>query len=364
MRTKKIGLVSIFQTGNYGGTLQAYALLKAIQQNGLGQAEIINYCCDAIRGKIDIQYLRKAGVARTAAALVDKMCYLPRMRKMNAFIASFVPGKPLTRADLPALNDRYDLFLSGSDQLWNPDIQQGDYYYLQDFVTDNNKKRSYASSFGRPHLPEQYREIYRKLLSQYKCITVREKTGADLVEELLQVRPAVVLDPTLLLSAQQWEELLPPGRRKGKYIFVYRLTYSTLLTRIVTQLQQKTGLSVLAVPFLLGYTPRTKASPALDSLEWVRAIHDAEYVITDSFHGVVFSILFSRPFYYVVTTPTAKQRLSRLETLLESLGLRERIVESPAECDFTKKIAYDAVQKRLQNLREDSLAALKKLLAE
>ena len=123
---EKIGVVSIFRTGNYGGTLQAYALVKAIQDNGLGQAEIINYCCDAIRGKIDGKYLRKAGVARTAAALVDKMCYLPRMKKMNAFIDSFVPTKPLTRAELPSLNDRYDLFLSGSDQLWNPDIQQGD----------------------------------------------------------------------------------------------------------------------------------------------------------------------------------------------------------------------------------------------
>ena len=135
-----------------------------------------------------------------------------------------------------------------------------------------------------------------------------------------------------------------------------------MLTKIVAELQRSTGQSVLAVPFLLGHAPRTKASPALDSLEWVRAIHDAEYVITDSFHGVVFSILFSRPFYYVVTTPTAKQRLSRLETLLESLGLRDRIVESPAECDFTKEIPYDAVQQRLQSLREESLAMLKEVV--
>lgn len=359
---KKIGVVSIFRTGNYGGTLQAYALVKAIQDNGLGQAEIINYCCDAIRGKIDGKYLRKAGVARTAAALVDKMCYLPRMKKMNAFIDSFVPTKPLTRAELPSLNDRYDLFLSGSDQLWNPDIQQGDYYYLQDFVTDNRKKRSYASSFGRPELPEQYREVYRKLLSQYQCITVREQAGADLVEDLLQVSPAVVLDPTLLLTAPQWEALLPPRRKKGKYLFVYRLTYSTLLTRIVARLQKETGLPILAVPFLLGYTPRTQPSPALDSLEWVRAIHDADYVITDSFHGIVFSILFGRPFYYVVTTPTARQRISRVETLLESLGLQDRIVESQEACDFSRPIAYEEVWRRLDALREESLAALKKVL--
>lgn len=151
---------------------------------------------------------------------------------------------------------------------------------------------------------------------------------------------------------------------KGKYLFVYRLTYSTLLTRIVARLQKETGLPILAVPFLLGYTPRTQASPALDSLEWVRAIHDADYVITDSFHGIVFSILFGRPFYYVVTTPTARQRISRVETLLESLGLQDRIVESQEACDFSRPIAYEEVWRRLDALREESLAALKKFWVE
>lgn len=360
---KKIGIVSIFRTGNYGGTLQAYALVKAINDNGLGQAETINYCCDAIKGRIDAKYLKKAGFARTAAALVDKTCYAPRMKKMYRFIDSFVQGPELTKADLAALNDRYDVFLSGSDQLWNPDIQQGDYFYLQDFVTDAAKKRSYASSFGKKELPEACKATYRELLGSFRTITVRENTGADIVEQLLGTRPQVVLDPTLLLTAQQWEAILPPRRMQGPYVFTYRLTYSRMLTQAVAKAQQAVGGRVMAVPFLLGHCPKQKNYLGLDSLEWMRGIHDAECVVTDSFHGVVFSILFSRPFYYLVTTPTARERISRLETLLESLGLSDRIVDSAEACDFTKKIDYTAVQQSLQEQRARSLRILQELLA-
>lgn len=359
---KKIGIVSIFRTGNYGGTLQAYALVKAINDNKMGQAETINYCCDAIKGRIDGKYLRRAGFARTAAALVDKACYMPRMKNMNRFIDSFVQKPELTKSDLAALNDCYDVFLSGSDQLWNPDIQQDDYFYLQDFVTDAEKKCSYASSFGKKELPEACKETYREFLGDFRVITVREKAGADIVERLLGTRPQIVLDPTLLLTAQQWETILPPRRVQGPYVFTYRLTYSLMLTQAAAKAQQEIGGHVIAVPFLLGHCPKQKMCPSLDSLEWVRGIHDAEYIVTDSFHGVVFSILFSRPFYYLVTTSTARERLSRLETLLESLGLCDRIVDSVEACDFTKKIDYTGVQQNLQNQREKSLRILRELL--
>lgn len=360
---KKIGVVSIFRTGNYGGTLQAYALIKAINDNGFGQAETINYCCDAIKGRIDMKYLKKAGIARTAAALVDKACYAPRMKKMNAFIDSFVQGPELTKASLDSLNDKYDVFLSGSDQLWNPDIQQDDYFYLQDFVNNSGKKRSYASSFGKKELPENCLPIYRKLLGDFHAITVREKTGADLVERLLGYRPQVVLDPTLLLTAEQWESLLPPPRLSGPYIFTYRLTYSSMLTKTVAKAQKALGCRVMSSPFLLGYCPKQRMYPGLDSLEWIRGIHDADYVVTDSFHGVVFSILFSRPFYYLLTTPTARERISRLETLLETLHLENRIVDHIDACDFTTGINYDEVRPLLDGQRAHSLHILQELLS-
>lgn len=359
---KKIGIVSIFRTGNYGGTLQAYALKKAINDNGLGDAEIINYTCDAIRGKIDVNYLKKAGVLRTAAAVVDKLAYLPRMKKVNAFIEQMVNGKELTREELGALNGQYDLFLSGSDQLWNPDIQQGDYYYLQDFVVDPDKKRSYASSFGKKKLPDAVCSKYKELLSEYRFISVREQAGADIIQKLLGYTPEIVVDPVFLLGARQWESLLAEPLRKDSYIFAYRLTYSRLLTEVVAAAQKQLNKNVAASPFLLGYLPHTKKYPALSSLEWVRAIYDSSYVIADSFHAVAFAIIFSKPFYYVVTTATVRERLSRLETLLQNLGIEDRIVENVAQCDFSKEIDYVRVQERLEGLQEHAMEVLRMAL--
>lgn len=359
---KKVGIVSIYKTGNYGGTLQAYALQKVINDAGLARAQIIPYCCDAINGKLDLAYFKTAGAVKTAAAVVDKLCYLPRMKKVDRFIHSFAGEREMTRRELAELNEQYDIFLSGSDQLWNPEIQQGDCFYLQDFVTDPVKKRSYASSFGRNSLPEDCIPAYRELLGQFHTITVREKTGADIVEQLTGRRPEVVLDPTLLLTAEQWEQILPPLVMEGDYLFTYRMTYTSTLTQAAVRGRKELDCRVLAVPFLLGHCPKTCVRPDLSSLEWIRGIYDSRYVVTDSFHGVVFSILFSKPFYYVVTSPTAKARLSRLETLLEQLGISDRLVEDPEQCDFTKSIDYPAVQERLSRLREHSMACLRKML--
>lgn len=359
---KRIGIVSIFRTGNYGGTLQAYALKKAIIDNALGDAQIINYTCDAIKGKIDINYLKKVGVLRTAAAVVDKLAYLPRMKKVNAFIDKMVDGRELTKEELGALNGQYELFLSGSDQLWNPDIQQGDYYYLQDFVLDPDKKRSYASSFGKKNLPDEVCVKYKELLSEYKFISVREQAGADIVQKLLGYSPEIVIDPVFLLSARQWESLLPGALRKDSYIFAYRLTYSKLLTEVVAAAQKQLKKNVAASPFLLGHLAHAKKYPALSSLEWVRAIYDSSYVIADSFHAVAFAIIFSKPFYYVVTTETVRERLSRLETLLQNLGIEDRIVENVAQCDFSREIDYICVQERLERLQEHAMKVLRTAL--
>ncbi len=361
---KKTAVISIFRTGNYGATLQAYALKQAIQEHQAGQAEIVNYCCDAIKGKINYNYLKKAGLKNTIAAIVDKICYLPRMRKVNRFVDSYVTGPELTREQLPSLNSRYDFFLTGSDQIWNPDIQQGDYSYLLDFVEDDYKKRSYGSSFGIKELPEACRATYRELLSEYECITVRENTGADIVEALLGRRPQIVLDPVFLLTREEWERLLPERIYQKDYIFTYRMSYSKIITSVARRVQKETGYPIMASPFLIGYTPETRMYMGLSSLEWVRAIYDSSFVITDSFHGVVFALIFSKPFYYVVTTDHIKSRLSRLETLLGRLGIEGRIISSPEECDLKASMDYGRIQGMLQEEREKSIQILRRMLEQ
>lgn len=357
-----IGIATIFRTGNYGGSLQAYALKKAIELNGLGEAEIINYCCDSVKGKIDMKFLRNAGLFHTAVAIVEKIYYFPRMKKVMSFVDSYSgPAKEELKKDqLAALNDKYDIFLSGSDQIWNPEIQQGDYYYLLDFVKDPDKKRSYASSFGAKKIDEKYHETYKKLLSEYKYIAVREEEGAGLVEEFTGKRPKVVLDPVLLLDKEQWASMLPERKFKGKYVFVYQMAHSPLIANITSKCAKELGAKVKFVPFPIAGFCKCSIQLGLSSLEWVRGIMDSEFVITDSFHASVFSILFHKQFYYVVTSETIKKRISRISTLLKRLGMQNRIVYSIDECNFSDIIDYDHVQQQLDEARAESLAELTK----
>ncbi len=359
----KIGIMTIFRTGNYGATLQAYATWKAINENNLGEAEIINYCCDGIKGKIDINFLHKVGAFRTIVACIEKLYYYPRMKKTLAFVDSFVKEPILSKEELSTLNDKYDIFLSGSDQIWNPDIQLGDHSYLLDFVSDNYKKRSYASSFGVASLQQPYFDQWAALLNDYERITVREKSGAELVRKLINKEVSVVLDPTMLLTPGQWEEILPKAVQKGNYVFVYQMSHSNLLAKYANKVRGFLNSKILYVPFPIGGFCKCKISLGLSSLEWLRAIHDSKFVITDSFHGVVFSIIFRRQFYYIITSETVKKRLSRLSTLLTTLGLEDRIVETASDFHPEAMIDYDLVHNKLIAERDRSLNILKELLS-
>lgn len=358
----KIGILTIYRSGNYGATLQAYATKQAINENGFGEAEIIPYCSDAIKQKIDKRFIKKVGLFHTAVACVEKLYYHPRMKKVGAFIDEMAGERDLPREELPALNEKYDIFLSGSDQIWNPQLQLGDTSYLLDFVTDDRKKRSYASSFGVKKIPEEYLEDYRRLLSAYERITVREQAGAELVEELLGRSAELVIDPALLLTPEQWNAKLPERQWKKKYVFAYQMAHSPLIARAVAKGRKTLGVKALYVPFPIMGACRCRPKLNLSSLEWVAAIRDSECVITDSFHGVVFAIIFKKKFYYMITSDTVRGRLSRLETLLGSLGIENRLVSDVSQCDFNESIDYDRVHALLDRYRDRSLQILKELV--
>src|SRR5699024_8399387 len=117
----------------------------------------------------------------------------------------------------------YDLFISGSDQVWNLKLTNNDYNYFLKFVKDDNKKVSYASSFGYSNIPEEYRENSIKYLNKYKIITVREKKGQQIIENIVKRNATTVLDPTLLLNKEEWMKLAKPPTFKmpNKYILLY-----------------------------------------------------------------------------------------------------------------------------------------------
>ena len=359
-----VGIMTYYRTGNYGGVLQAFALKTAINEYGLARASIIPYRADSIKGKINISFLRKAGIFRTAVALFEKIYYCPRMKKMNRFVDSFAPESELERDALPRLNSEFDIFLSGSDQIWNPSLQQGDFSYLLDFVFSDSKKRSYGSSFGVSSLPEYLEGSYRSLLSRYKVLTVREEDGANLVQSLIGLRPKTVLDPTLLLSRDRWLEVSASAKSvKPGGLFVYQLGASDKPAFCAKKYKRETGRHVDFVPFPIGGFVRCTFHLGIAPQEWLGCIRDADYVVADSFHAIVFSIIFHTNFYYVVSSQTVEKRLGRVKTLLDSLGLNDRIIRDVRDCDFSRRIDWSSVDDKLCRMREGSLEVLKAVLS-
>lgn len=359
MNKKKIGVITFHNYDNYGAILQSYALQKCIERLG-ADAQIIDYACDYIGNPFQLKRLKNKGLFNYIYGAIGYICYLPRRRRCNAFRKNLRYSEPVTAETVSKLDGKYDVFISGSDQVWDWHLTDFDRAFFLDFVT-KGKKCSYAASIGE-HLPaEEYREEYTRLLSRFDRILMRESYGADVVQELIGTKPDCACDPTLLFTGEEWESVMAPARKRKPYILVYQLGVNPSFVKFVKRLKEKTGLHVVYVPFplvgLLNCAPQIAAGP----MEWLRMFKDAEYVVTDSFHGAVFSILFHRRFF---VRADGHHKNRRAEELLTRLHLTDRIIRGELTDEMlTAQMDYTFADRELQAIREDSLDKLSQLIS-
>jgi hypothetical protein len=266
--------------------------------------------------------------------------------------------KPVSRAELNNIENNFDLFVVGSDCVWNDDITDMDSTYLLDFVRDNKKKGSYAASFGFHEVDEKLVSYYKPLLSEFSYINCREESGVNNVEKICNKSANLVLDPTILLSKADWSKIVIPHKAEKKYIFVYQLSPSKLLEDTVYELQKKTGYDVITIPFPLGGMYKTKIDLVAGPQEWIGYIRNAEYIVTDSFHGTVFSIIFEKQFFSCVN-----ENGTRIINILTQLGLKEYIYTNDCKPNINREpINYDFVTSVLNEKRKESIDILKEMI--
>lgn len=254
--------------------------------------------------------------------------------------------------------DDYDAIVVGSDQIWRPMYYPNIANAFLDFTTGWNIKRiAYAPSFGvdKWEYTEQQTNECRILLSQFDAVSVRELSGVQLCEKYLGRSAEWVLDPTLLLQVDDYKALYNQNetpKSKGT-LLNYILDSSTESERIISAMSERMKL----VPFRVN----SRIEDASASLEeriqppveqWLRGFDDAEYIVTDSFHACVFSILFQKPF---VVYANKKRGISRIESLLGYLGLENRIVRDISDINQVENINYVEIYKKLDEMRTKSL---------
>ncbi|WP_040373720.1 polysaccharide pyruvyl transferase family protein, partial [Peribacillus psychrosaccharolyticus] len=245
----------------------------------------------------------------------------------------------------------------GSDQVWNYLTAGFDKSYFLDFVQDKSKKNSYAASFGVDSIPETYKKDYYKLLSDFQNISVREQQGADIVKDVLEVNPPVLLDPTLMLNREEWNRVSSKNKENAEYLLLYLIAESKSIISLAKRVAKERNLKIIYISDRLYKSTGMDNRSKVGVDEWVNLFLNASFIVTNSFHGVAFSINFQKEFYMQYLPGNAKVN-SRLENILELTGLKDRFVS-----DFEKinidHIDYSKVNKILQQEREKSIKYLK-----
>lgn len=378
--SKNIGLVAV-TNHNYGSILQTFALQTAVRNIGCN-TQVIKY----VEGKAAkimrfrnseyaISRLKMAYKKLAMNVLYPKNKHLLRERA-QAF-CDFI-DKELSFSELytslsalEVASKKYDAVLLGSDQVWHPMNLLMNFFTLN-FVPDDVKKGAYAPSFGVSIIPESYRKPYAEYINRIEYVSCREMAGVKLIKELTGREVPMVCDPTLLLTAQDWDKFLSDKVKiKEKYVFCYFIGNNPNQREVVKDYAKENGLKVVALLHIdeyiasdeqyADYTPYN-VGPA----EFLYLIKNAECVMTDSFHASVFSLQFHRNFYTFNRFENANgnSTTSRIDSLLSTANVMDRKVKNGASVSDLANtvIDYKDIDERLKQFRASSEAYLKTIV--
>ncbi|MDY4671154.1 MAG: polysaccharide pyruvyl transferase family protein [Oliverpabstia sp.] len=349
---KKIGLLSVYNH-NYGSILQAYALQTVLKDAG-NEVEIIFYKKNNIfqqakrlfyipllRATVKMKwksiYCKCFHKKMYDAVLVSREKAFSEFIKNNLHFSKVYEG----RNRLIEGTKNYDCFVLGSDQVWNPMNLGGDFYTMT-FIPEDKVKITYAPSFGVAKIPEKQKIQTQEYLKRIDYISVRESDGVRIVKELTGRIVKRVVDPTILIDRVVWDN--NKGKRiiKDNYIFCYFISANSLYRAFAQRLAQKTGLKLVAIPHVDEFVKADQefgdfVPESVGPLQFVNLISNASYVCTDSFHGLVFSTLYERPFFTFsrYSGDGADSTNSRLYSYLQLIGMEERMYT--AEHEITDK---------------------------
>lgn len=338
----KIGVIThYYKSENYGGNLQAYALCKVLNNMGYEAEQI---CLDRNKGlpllramKVRLSRIKNGLDLRAKAKLKQ------RKKAFQGFNLGVIPHSDCvyTEKTIYACADKYDAFITGSDQVWHP-YAVCDPYLLK-FAPSNKIKMSYAASVACSSLTNEQKSRYKEAMKDYKAISVREKDAVSLLEGVTPFKVEMVLDPTLLLSRKDWEGLEEKAEIKEKYLFCYFLGGDIKQRRLACEYAKRNGLRVVTLPHLLGkYRGCDKDFGDLKLYEvspnkLISLVKNAECVFTDSFHITVFSSIFEKK-HFIFEREGHKGMGSRIYTLTQTFKTEALF------CDTEEKTSIEYIE--------------------
>ena len=353
----KVCISTFYNITHPGAVLQAYALCRKLNEMG-HDARLIKYPeRDAVErkfrltpGDIYTRLIRKAervdGYARFVAA------HCPETDRGYRTIDEL-------RQDPPEA----DAYICGSDQIWNPTLTAGqpDPSYFLDYGDDTVRRISYAASCGGAELSESHQSVIKGWINRFDSLSAREQGVVDLIRTLTGKDVPLVQDPTLLVD--DWRSVAKPLKPKGSYVLLYQLQKSPQVYATAKAVAARLGKPLLNIDASPKFWSRPgKCVRPQSPQEWLGLFQNAAAVVTNSFHGTVFSVLFHTPFYCVSLIGEKAHRSERMRTLCDRVGLSNRHIDGDTSLPFDS-VDWDAVDSKLDQLRTASLDYLERALS-
>ena len=366
---KKALIVTIFKVPNFGSVLQAYATQSIIEHLGY-DCHVLNY--DHNKS----EWAKKYGVKRVSIKYkIARLLGLKASHRKANLLDSFINKHFHLTRQYNCLSeieqgegDNYDVYIAGSDQIWNTKYTHCDPAFLLDFANAMKRRISIASSFACKNLDEKYVDHFQKQLSQFYAVSVREALGMDILINIGIEKAHLVLDPTLLLDARQWNVLRKKKDKPEKYILLYMWCYAfeprPYIYEVLKYYKEQLQCKIIALEGFDKHDVYMKALDIEDATEssipyFLDYFADASLVVTSSFHGTAFAVNYGVPLLSIV--PNSSD--DRQSSLLGQLGLDQcRLIVNERIDTAIPFYDKNAEQKKLQSLRDDSLNWIENVL--
>jgi Polysaccharide pyruvyl transferase. len=362
MNKMKIGIITLQGAHNYGAMLQMYALQTKLQDMGCS-VSIIQYTPKYRDGIYDLYFLRRLNYRKPLVLLKQVIFQMftysrrkERYVRFEKFIKdnlAFTDERYCTSENMPA---DYDAYIFGSDQIWNPQYTNNfDPVYFGKFDTKKDAiKLSYAGSFGLVSFSHDQILKIKDLLTNLDAVSVREHQIVDKYKEAFNADIQWVLDPTLLVDLQKYKNISSFVKTPQKYVLLYQVEKKTLAEKIAYTVAEKNNCIVIDLVQNIELKRKKNCFDKMGPAEFLFLINNAEFIVTTSFHGTAFSVIFKKQFCVVNVDKTA----SRVESLLEKLNLESRLISSIMQVDMLEMIDYKNVDNSLIKYQEESCGYL------
>lgn len=353
----KIGILTFHCAHNYGAMLQCYALQEYLAARG-HEVSVVDYRPDYLtqgyaRHALH-HWISRNPLRAVKRLLTEPFLYRARGKRWDGFDRFMRTKLHLTSYHPVSDYENFDLIIVGSDQIWSTRLtgEKFDPVFFGKGLAC--RVISYAASMSPCHLSDEERNTLPELLQNLDALSVREAELAEMIRPLTEKEVQVVCDPVLLLTQEEWGRICVPVKQKRPYVLCYNLLRSEVCMEQTRKISMELGYEVVEITSMLRLSKSgQRCLQTLDPISFVSYFKEAAFVVTSSFHGTVFSVLFHKPFYAIGLGNLG----GRSAALLERLKLKDRLLEQ-ASGRASLKIDYAKVDRLLSEFREKSMKYL------